>query len=59
MYTKTDEFPENFRKGGGVISDLKNFIANLVLVQPVCEKNRNIFSEKGGGSKAVRKFFHF
>ena len=27
MYTKTDEFPENFRKGGGVISDLKNFIA--------------------------------
>ena len=44
--------------GWGVISDLKNFIANLVLVQPVCGKNHNIFSEKGagGGSKAVRKF---
>ena len=29
VYTKTDEFPENFRKGGegGVISDPKNFIA--------------------------------
>ena len=53
----------NFRKKlrkGGVISNLKNFIANLVLVQPVCGKNRNIFSEKGaggeGGSGAVRKF---
>ena len=24
---KMDEFPENFRRGGGVISDPKNFIA--------------------------------
>ena len=42
----------NFRKiseggGGGVISDLKNFIANLVLVQPGCGKNRNIFVKVG------------
>ena len=37
------EFPEKASKRGGVISDLKNFIANLVLVQPVCGKNRNIF----------------
>ena len=100
MHTKTDEFPENFRKGGGgegvisdpknfiaiffalekailvmnfrkklrkgggVISDLKNFIANLVLVQPVCGKNRNIFSEKGAGgvrgrSEIFRKFIGF
>ena len=55
----------NFRKisevgwGGGVIFDLKNFIANLVRFGPVCENNCNIFSEKGaggGGSKAVGKF---
>ena len=53
------EFPEKASKRGGwVISDLKNFIANLVLVQPVCGKNRNIFFRKrgGGGSEAVRKF---
>ena len=43
------EFPEKASKRGGLISDLKNFIANLVLVQPVCGKNRNIFSEKGAG----------
>ena len=37
--TKMDEFSENFQRvGGAVISDLKNFIANLVLVQPVCGK---------------------
>ena len=34
------------RGGGGGISDLKNFIANLVLVEPVCGKNWNIFSKK-------------
>ena len=52
-------FREKLRKGGGVISDLKNFVANLVLAQPVCGKNRNIFFRKrggGGGSEAVRKF---
>ena len=51
-------FQKNFKKGGGVISDLKNFIANLVPAQPVCGKNRNeIFRKRGGGgSKAVRKF---
>ena len=27
---KTDEFSENFRKGGGVISDLENFVAKLL-----------------------------
>ena len=45
------EFPEKASKRGGVISNLKNFIANLVLVQPVCGKNRNIFSEKGAGGQ--------
>ena len=48
--------------GGEVISDLKNLIAKMVLVQPVCGTNQNIFSKKGAGgglwlaSKAVRKF---
>ena len=51
-------FRKNFKKGGrGVISDLKNFIANLGRFGPVCGKNCNIFSEKeAGGAKAVRKF---
>ena len=47
----------------GVISDLKIFIANLVLVQPVCGKNRNIFLKKGRGvkgrSEIFRIFIHF
>ena len=42
-------------------SDLKNVIANLVLVQPVCQeflKNRNTFSRKGaGGVKGRLEFF--
>ena len=48
---------KNFQKGG-VISDLKNLIANLVPAQPLCGKNRNEFFRKrgGGGSKAVWKF---
>ena len=52
------DFPEKRQKRGGVISDLKNFVANLVRFGPVWKKNRNIFFEKGagGGSKAVRKF---
>ena len=49
-------------KRGGVISDLKNFIANLMLVQPVCHKylkNRNFFSGKravGGGQSRFGNF---
>ena len=55
---------KNFEKGG-VISNLKNFIANLVLVQPVCGKNHNIFSEKGAGEgvkgrlEIFQKIIHF
>ena len=37
--------------GGGVISNLKNFIANLLLVQPVCheflKKSQHIFRKRG------------
>ena len=45
-------------KMGGVISDLKNFVANLVRFGPVWKKIATFFSEKGagGGSRAVRKF---
>ena len=53
------DFPEKRQKGGGVISDLKNFVANLVRFGPVWKKIATFFSEKGaggGGSKAVRKF---
>ena len=55
------EFPEKAsERGGGVISDLKNFIANLVLLQRVCGKIAIFFSEKGagggGGAKAVWEF---
>ena len=49
-------FRKNFKKGGGGHFRSEN-VANLVLVQPVCGKNCNIFSEKeAGGAKAVRKF---
>ena len=46
------------------ISDLKNFFANLVLVQPVCgKKSQYIFRKRGGGvkrrSEIFRKFIHF
>ena len=54
------EFPKKKlrKKRGGVISDLKNFIANLVPVQPVCGKNRNeIFRKRGGGGQ--RPFVNF
>ena len=63
--SKTDEFLENFRKGGrGVISDLKNFIANLVLVRLVYGKKlQYIFQKMGGGvkgrSEIFRKFIRF
>ena len=43
------ELPEKLLKGSRVISNLKNFIANLVLVQPMFRKilkNCNIFSKK-------------
>ena len=54
------EFPEKASKRGGVISDLKNFIANLVRFGPVWRKKiATFFSEKGaggGGAKAVWKF---
>ena len=52
------DFPEKRQKRGGVISDLKNFVANLVRFGPVSKKNCNIFFRKrgGGGSEAVRKF---
>ena len=48
----------------GLDFNLKNFIANLVLVQPVCGKKRNIFSKKGAGgvkgrSEIFRKFINF
>ena len=39
-------FQKNFKKGGRVISDLKNFIAILVFV----EKLQYIFGKRPGGS---------
>ena len=57
-------FWKNFKRVV-VISDLKNFIANLVRLGPVCGKNCNIFSEKGAGggvkgrSEIFRKFICF
>ena len=60
-----DEFSEKLQKDG-IISDLKNFIANLVLMQPkILFKNFRkqiamYFPEKGsggeGGLKAVWSF---
>ena len=43
--------------GGGLISNLKNFIANLVPAQPVCGKNRNeFFRKRGGGQRPFGNF---
>ena len=53
--TKTDEFPENFRKGG-VISDPKNFIAiffALEMVILVMNSQKNF--KKGRGSFPIWK----
>ena len=56
------DFPEKRQKGGGVISDLKIFIANLVRFGPVWKKIAIFFSEKGAGggvrgrSEIFRKF---
>ena len=52
--TKTDEFPENFRKLGGVISDPKNYIAIFfALEKAILVMNFREKPQKGG---AVRKF---
>ena len=53
------DFPEKLPKGGGVISDPKNFIANFVRFGPVCGKNRNIFFRKRGGGGGQRPFGNF
>ena len=58
-------FRKNVKKGGWVISDLKNFVANLVRFGPVWKKIATFFSEKGAGggvkgrSKIFRKFIAF
>ena len=49
--TKFTEFSENFRMGGGVISDLKNYVANFSI------KNGNFLGEKGGGVTPIRMNF--
>ena len=72
--TKTDEFPENFRKGGeGVISDPKNFIAIFFALEfanckfsagatGLRKKSQYFFPKKGGvrgRSEIFRKFIRF
>ena len=57
MHTKTDEFPENFRKGGGVISDPKNFIAIFfALEKAILVMNFRKKLRKGGGHIRSEKF---
>ena len=57
MHTKTDEFPENFRKGGGVISDPKNFIAIFfALEKAILVMNFRKKLRKGGGHFQSEKF---
>ena len=65
-----DEFLENFRRGGGVISDPKKFVAKFLAFESpfwgvisvpknFVAKNRYIFPKKGpggGGQKAVWNF---
>ena len=47
----SNEFPENFRKGGGVISDPKNFIAIFFALETVIfVMNFRKNFKKGGGS---------
>ena len=45
-------------RGGGVIANPKNFIANLRILSGFSGKKRNVISKKGrgGGVKAVWKF---
>ena len=70
VFARMDELSEKLRKDGRLISDLKNFIANLVLMQPELsswiseEKKRNISSWKRGRrvkgcSEFLKKFIHF
>ena len=57
MHAKTDEFPENFRKGGGVISDPKNFIAIFfALEKAILVMNFRKKLRKGGGHFRSEKF---
>ena len=55
------DFPEKRQKRGGVISDLKNFVANLMRFGPISKKNRNIFFRKraGGAGVGQRPFGNF
>ena len=52
-------FRKNIKKGGGVISDLKNFVANLVRFGPVWKKIAIFFSEKGAGGGGQGPFGNF
>ena len=61
--TKFDEFSENFRKGGGAISDpktmLRFFGIGKALWAPISRTKAQHFFPKiglGGGSEAVWKF---
>ena len=52
----SNEFPENFRKGGGAFSDLKNFIAIFLhLKQLFLSWISRKTSKKGGGSFPIWK----
>ena len=61
------DFPEKRQKKGGVISDPKNFVANLVRFGPVWKKKlQHFFPKKGRGgwgvkcrSEIFRKFISF
>ena len=50
-------FRKEIKKRGEVISDLKNFIVNLVRFGPVCEKIAIYFPKKGG--RGQRPFGNF
>ena len=53
MISILDEFSENFQKGGGVVSDPKNFVADFF---GKFEGKKDEFSGKGGGSLQSEKF---
>ena len=53
------EFPEKASKRGGVISDLKNFVANFSASATGLRKNCNIFFRKRGGGGGQRPFGNF
>ena len=53
-----DIFLEKSRKGGGVISDPKNYIADFFGFKAVYfgeEKKRNVISKEGGQSSPIQK----